>query len=303
MIEIKNISIAYEKPLLENASIRLESGKITLIQGSSGSGKSTLLYIIGMLLKPQNSQYFVNNVEITKWQEYKNMISYVLQTCDLIHYMTVEEHFDMVSKNVSKEKMQEVLQYVDLDISLSQSITTLSSGEKQRLAIALALINNTSVLLLDEPTAYLDNERSHSVLKLLKKIANEGKTVVISSHDNIVKEYADILYEIKDLQIITDNQCEETETKVHTDSLTKHYFISYLKSYVSHHKVSLNVINLLIALCIFVIIMSLFLVDDFLSQQDQNLQELSTNQVLLINKKDSLGYDNQAPVLSSDIMG
>lgn len=302
MIEVKNISIGYERSLFKEASIKLYPGKMTLIQGPSGTGKSTLLYIIGMLLQPEGCHYFINHQEISDEKNYKNMVSYVLQTCDLIDYMSVEEHFDMVSENVSKERMHEVLLYVDLDISLSQQITTLSSGEKQRLAIALALINNTPVLLLDEPTAYLDNERSHSVLKLLQKITNEGKTVVISSHDDTVKEYADILYQIKDCQIISDKQCEESQTISHVEKPSKHYYISYLRSYVRHHKVSLSIMSLLSAICVIVMMMSSFVVNDFLSQQDQNLQALSTNQSLLVNEKDMLDYDENAPVLSDNIL-
>ena len=301
MIEIRDISIGYEKTLFDHTSIQLSPGKITLIHGASGTGKSTLLYIIGMLLRPKGCHYYVDNQGVDD-ESYRHIFSYVLQTCDLIDYMSVKEHFDMVNDNVSEERMREVLLYVDLDISLSQLITTLSSGEKQRLAIAMALIHNTDVILLDEPTAYLDDERGHSVLKLLKKIAGEGKTVVISSHDSKVDAYADVIYEIQNQKIIMNQDLEQERTIVHMQNSRHHYYLQYIKAYVKHHKVTLSIMSILSALCIMIMMTGSFLVDDFLSQQDQNLQLLSTNQVLLVNEKDADGYDDHATILDQKIL-
>lgn len=297
MIEIKNISVTYDRVLYENQNILLKPGEITLLEGESGAGKSTLIYIIGMLLK-NNCDYFVDNKNVNA-DLYKRNISFVMQSNDLIDYLTVEEHFNLSNnaKPKSKELIQEILDYVDLEISFNQTINTLSTGERQRLAIAIALSNNTPILLLDEPTAYLDNERSLAIMSLLKKIAKEGKTVVIASHDAITKEFADRIYRIKDQQIkkVKDSNTSDSTSLEHNEA-NNHYYLTYIKYYIKHHLFPIVLNIALLALCTTFLVLTSSIVDHFLDQQDQNLQDLSNNQILAVNS-DKSSFDETAPLL------
>lgn len=302
MIEINNITIKYDRVLYENQSIILKPGTITLIEGESGLGKTTLLYIIGMLLKPKDCIYKWNDKIIEDEETYRRNISYVMQNNDLIDYLNVEEHFQLSTsqQEISKDRMNEILKYVDLEISLDQNIKSLSSGEKQRLAIAIALSNNTQVILLDEPTSYLDDERSQSVMKLLNKIAEDDKIIVIVSHDKMIEKYASVIYMIEDkkINLVKDLECKK-QIKQKKSKINLDYYKTYIRYYIKYHKLSILLNIMLISLCVTFLIMLSSVVDKFLDQQDKNLQDLSTNQVLMINSQSQF-YDENAELLSDD---
>lgn len=304
MIEINNITVEYDRPLYKKQSILLKPNEITLIKGPSGSGKTTLLYIIGMLIKPKGCVYKYNSQPIKDKKRYQRNISYVMQNNDLIDYLTVEEHFHLSTsqQNISEDEMNDILKYVDLEISLDQKIDSLSTGERQRLAIAIALSNNTSMILLDEPTAYLDKERSDSVMKLLTKIAGENKSVVIVSHDKNIEPYASTIYSIWDNKIHLDKESDnDNKMEISENKMNTHYYKIYLGYYIKHHKLPIILNILFISLCVTFLILSTSLTDKFLDQQDKNLQNLSTNQVLMINSK-MKSYDEEAAILDKNII-
>lgn len=304
MIEICNISVKYDRFLFDHVTIQLNAQEITLLEGKSGTGKTTLLYIIGMLLRPKGTVYKIDGKEIKDESLYKSNISYVTQGNDLIDYLTVEEHFLLSScqNHFTQDEMKFILEYVDLEISLDQNIKTLSSGERQRLAIAIALIQNTQIILLDEPTAYLDSERSLAIMKLLDKIAKDGKVVVIASHDKMVESFARKIYYIENPKIVEiKNNFHNKEIKLNNQHYDFHYYFTYIKYYVKHHSNPILLNILLIALCSTFMIISSSVVDEFLNQQDKNLQDLSTNQILMINSNQSQ-YDEEAPLLDNHII-
>lgn len=216
MLRLNNVSKIYGKDnnkvvALNEATILIEEGKFYSIIGKSGSGKTTLLNILGAIDNPTNGDvYFydkkINDLSNTELAEYRNKnIGYIFQSFYLENSYTVLDNVCMpqvimgVSKKVRINKAKEILSELNLEDKINKKPHELSGGEKQRVAIARALINNPSIILADEPTGNLDTNNSKLILDILRKIADEGKTVVLVTHNlDDAKKYADIIYEITD---------------------------------------------------------------------------------------------------------
>lgn len=196
---------------VNNASIDFKENVITFIMGPSGCGKTTILNILGQILRPDSGSLHYNDEDIFKLSEaelasFRNKtIGYIFQMFYLEPNFSVIENVIMplvisgVNKKERIQKAHEFLYYVGLDDKSNSITSKLSGGEKQRLCIARALINNPKIILADEPTGNLDSENSKIILDYLKKIAGEGKIVIVVSHnEEECKKYADRVYHMKD---------------------------------------------------------------------------------------------------------
>lgn len=199
MILLKDVSKVYgeERTLikaLDHINLEIEKGKIITVMGPSGSGKSTLLNILGAMDNPSSGQVLVNKIDIGKLPERKlanyrkNQIGFVFQSFYLIPNLDVLGNVLLPKvpygiKDQDRKRAQELLDIVGLGERGHSKVGKLSGGESQRVAIARALINDPKVILADEPTGNLDSETGKSIIKLLIKLAEEGKTIVIVTHD------------------------------------------------------------------------------------------------------------------------
>ncbi|RRG17591.1 ABC transporter ATP-binding protein [Weissella viridescens] len=198
---------------LKDVSFKTEPGELTLIIGPSGSGKSTLLTILGGLQTPSSGEMIMNNQNIehlTRRDREKfrlNEIGFILQSYNLVPYLTVAEQFKLVDHvkkqhNLAPSTFAQLLTQLGLQNLLSQYPNELSGGQAQRVAIARALYANPSIILADEPTAALDSDRVIQVGQLFQDIAHQQhKAVVAVTHDIRLKAYADHIFELVDGQL------------------------------------------------------------------------------------------------------
>lgn len=214
-IRIKNIIKNYKLDneivtAVNNLSFDFEYGKMYAIMGHSGSGKSTLIQCLGLLDNVTSGKIYIDNEDVSKktvdeQNKLRNIkIGFVFQDYYLNNTMKAYENvmlpmlINKKYKNKNITKMAEMLLCeVGLEDRIKHYPKQLSGGEQQRVAIARAIANNPDIILADEPTGNLDEANEKYILTILKKMANRGKCVIIVSHNPLIKEYADIVINMK----------------------------------------------------------------------------------------------------------
>ncbi len=202
---VKEFSLKDEKiTAIDNVNLKIETGKFYAIMGHSGSGKSTLIQILGLLDTLTNGQLYINGQDVSNYSENdkadirKREIGFVFQSFYLNPKLTAIENVMLpmyinkdIDKNDRKEKALKLLTNFGLENRINHYPRELSGGEQQRIAIARALANNPSFILADEPTGNLDRKNEEIVYKTLRDLANSGKAVIVVSHNESIKKYAD----------------------------------------------------------------------------------------------------------------
>ncbi|MEK3696268.1 ABC transporter ATP-binding protein [Paenibacillus sp. FSL R10-2199] len=196
---------------LDHVSISVDPGEFVAVVGPSGSGKSTFLSIAGALLKASEGEAKLNGHPIFRLtaQELANIrlqeIGFIMQSSNLVPYLNVLDQLLIIKKMSGKVKREDkefatkLLAELGLGSKLNSFPEELSGGEKQRTAIARALINNPSIILADEPTASLDTKRAHEVVSLIAQEVNSGqKAAIMVTHDERMLEYCDKVYRMED---------------------------------------------------------------------------------------------------------
>ncbi|SEO52188.1 putative ABC transport system ATP-binding protein [Amphibacillus marinus] len=196
--------------ILSKVSLSVEKGQTTAVIGPSGSGKSTFLSVAGALLSPDSGAVIINGQSIAGFSAKQlanirlNQIGYIFQAANLVPYLTVKEQLKLViemNRNWSKDaqlRVKEALGDVGLGERLNAYPHQLSGGEKQRVAIARAFMNDPDIILADEPTANLDQARSHEIVRLIAKEAKEkNKAAILVTHDEKLLEYCSVVYTIE----------------------------------------------------------------------------------------------------------
>ncbi|MES1038920.1 MULTISPECIES: ABC transporter ATP-binding protein [Peribacillus] len=215
-LQLENVSKIYKEGdsqviALNNVSMTVEPGQFVAIIGPSGSGKSTFLSIAGALLQSSKGKVIIDGVNIANLSEKQlsqvrlNEIGFILQTSNLIPYLTVLDQLLVVKKMAGavraadKAFAKELLMELGLSSKLNKFPNELSGGERQRAAIARAFMNNSKIILADEPTASLDSNRAHEVVKLIsKEVKARKKAAIMVTHDERMLEYCDRVYLIED---------------------------------------------------------------------------------------------------------
>ena len=208
ILTLENISFSYgSTPVLEGLSMNFEKGKMYCIVGKSGAGKTTLLSILSGLASPKRGTILYDGKDIKKIDKYdfrSRYIGVIFQSFNLITKFTALENV-MLSMDIAgvkgknkKARALELLESVGLDEEeASRRVLHLSGGQQQRVAIARALSYEAEIILADEPTGNLDEETQNDIMAIFKKLADDGKCVILVSHSPAVAAMCDEKYELK----------------------------------------------------------------------------------------------------------
>jgi len=215
MIELKDIVKIYGKGdaavhALKGVNLKIEDGKFTAIIGKSGSGKSTLMNIIGGLDSPTEGKVYSNGLDLTalssnELADYRNRTTgFIFQSFYLEPSFTVLENVAMpltirgMTKKVREESARRIIAKLGLQDKINKKANELSGGQKQRVSIARALVHDPEIILADEPTGNLDSANGAEVIKILRDICAEGKSVVLVTHNIEDAKQADVIFVVKD---------------------------------------------------------------------------------------------------------
>jgi len=189
------------KAILSGVNLSIKRGEFILIQGKNGSGKSTLTRVIGGILKPFRGRIFLKGNDITSlepWERVKMGISVLLQGGRVFPYLSVREHFKLLGENEEKfiERACEIFPFIKNFLDVRAGI--LSGGQRVMLSLALTLLRNPEILVLDEPLAGLDRNNSDKVVEILHRFKLEGKSVLAIEHREEIQSVADRVFILRE---------------------------------------------------------------------------------------------------------
>lgn len=201
---------------LDDVSLTINKGEFLSILGPSGSGKSTLMNMLGCLDKPTAGEYFLNEEDVSaltgnQLAKIRNQnIGFVFQSFNLLEYASALENVALplvyrgVKASDRKLKAALLLERVGLGDRMHHKPNQLSGGQKQRVAIARALVNDPQIILADEPTGALDSKSGAEIEALFNELNQEGRTLIIVTHDNALAQRTHRIVTIKDGKVVTD---------------------------------------------------------------------------------------------------
>lgn len=219
ILEMKNISKIYQMGservhALDDISLSIAEAEFVSILGPSGSGKSTLMNIIGCLDTPTKGEYILSGQKVAGLDEKKlaairnKEIGFIFQSFQLLPKLTAIQNVELpliyagIKKNEREEIAIEILNKVGLGDKINNKPTQLSGGQQQRVAIARAISTEPSILLADEPTGALDQETGVKILELFKALNDEGRTIIMITHDKNIAKYGNRIVNIIDGKIV-----------------------------------------------------------------------------------------------------
>jgi len=204
-------------------NLDIASGEFCLIMGPSGSGKSTLLNLLGLVEPVQVGSLSFQDEDLRVITEKKknylrrHQLGYIFQSFHLFDVLTAAENVEFfltrqgIPAAERQKKVQQALEAVDLWLHRGKRPQEMSGGQRQRVAIARALAKQPAVIIADEPTASLDQDTSRTILQLLKDLCHEGRTIIVSAHDPLARDYASRVLLLKD------GRLDARGGKVHAD--------------------------------------------------------------------------------------
>lgn len=202
---------------LNGISLNVKPNEFVSIVGPSGSGKSTLMNMIGCLDKPTSGQYSIDGKEVSKMKDNEladirnNKIGFIFQSFNLLPKLTAVENVELplvymgIGRKERRKMAKEALERVGLGDRLEHKPTELSGGQQQRVAIARALSSKPPLILADEPTGALDTKSGEEIMGMIRELHDEGKTIVLITHELYIAEQAERIIKLQDGKVIEDS--------------------------------------------------------------------------------------------------
>lgn len=305
-MRLENIEIKYDTVILKKTDIEIPAGRITLIRGASGSGKSSLLYRIGLISEDHHFQYLIDGNDINQEDDIsksnlrKEKMSFVLQDNSLFDQYDVLGNMELYAsfngRHYTERQLREILQMVNLNVPFHQSIQTLSGGEKQRVAIACALCKDTDIIILDEPTSFLDHENTVMVFEVLRRICDTlHKTIILSSHHTDAVNYADEVYEIYDQEIHeikhSENDTNVSETR-DDEPFRLSFYRNYMKYFLKKYRKFEYGMILLITVAMLLMNGLIIYTDHSVNASMSAFEQMSDNQIFVTKDADNVTVDS-----------
>ena len=223
MIQVRDVAKTYrlgqiEVPALRNISLRIERGDLVAIMGSSGSGKSTLLNILGCLDIPTSGRYLIDGTDVGQMDEddlsdlRNRKIGFVFQSFNLVPRTSAVANVELplayagLGRVERRRRAADALGAVGMADRLRHQPSELSGGQQQRVAVARAIVTNPSLILADEPTGNLDSHSTEDVLAIFAHLNEEGRTVVLITHEPDVAAQAKRVIRLSDGEIVEDRR-------------------------------------------------------------------------------------------------
>lgn len=223
LIEVKDVYKIYnpgenEVRALDGVNLTIDEGEFVAIIGQSGSGKSTLMNTLGLLDRPTSGEYFLSGRDVStltddEQSEIRNkQIGFIFQGFNLIPSLTAIDNVELplVYRGMKKEERNrlsmEALERVGLNKRIHHRPSQMSGGQQQRVAIARAVAARPPVILADEPTGNLDSASGREVMRILHELSDEGRTIILITHDNEIANEANRVIRIQDGKIISDTK-------------------------------------------------------------------------------------------------
>ena len=222
MITLEQITKTYrmgkvEVPALQGIDLHVDEGEFIAIMGASGSGKSTLMNIVGCLDVPTSGRYLLDGTDVSKLNDDQlaqirnRKIGFVFQSFNLIPRTTALHNVEMPLIYAGAgarrtERAREALGAVGLADRMNHQPAEMSGGQQQRAAVARALVTNPAILLADEPTGNLDSASSTEIMKLLTSLNDQGRTIVLITHEQDISRFAKRVVELRDGRIVRDGK-------------------------------------------------------------------------------------------------
>ncbi|MCI8500907.1 MAG: ATP-binding cassette domain-containing protein, partial [Oscillospiraceae bacterium] len=302
MLELRQVNIKFTEPVIEDGSLLIPDGELTALTGPSGSGKTTLLYCVGLVSSCKDYEYVFDGkqVDLSSEEEKGNLrktkIGYIFQENNLNQNLTAGENVrlsaSLAGADTGSSKIAELLEQVGLSGQENAYPKSLSGGEQQRLAIACALAKEPELIIADEPTSSLDEENTEQVLKLLEKIAGEGKKVVVASHSKAVVERCGVVYNIEEKKPVlikgqeyiekVDSKEEKGETKKRKLKLP--FYLRYQRKNGRKGQVLKELTVGICALSVAFTALSTGYIKDFEEQQRRNMQAVSERELVVVRR-------------------
>ena len=221
LVEFRGVTRTYKMGdnlvlALRGVSLQIDKGSSIAIMGTSGSGKSTMMNIMGCLDQPTTGEYLLNGKAVSKLSRSEladvrsRMIGFVFQNFNLLSRTTALENVEMplmyqgVSARERHKRAMAALERVGLEKRYDHYSSQLSGGQQQRVAIARALVTNAPVIMADEPTGNLDTKTSYEVMGILQGLVDQGRTVVLVTHESDIAAYAARVVTLRDGLIVDD---------------------------------------------------------------------------------------------------
>ncbi|MBP9686960.1 MAG: ABC transporter ATP-binding protein [Candidatus Doudnabacteria bacterium] len=236
LIEVKNLKKDYKNEdvitsVLHGVSFHIDQGEFVSIMGPSGSGKSTLMHILGFLDRPTSGHYLFEGKDTVTFSDEElatirnERVGFVFQSFNLLARTTVLDNVKLPLLYGSKKNQdalaRKALEAVGLGHRLEFYTNQISGGEKQRVAIARALVGDPAVIFADEPTGNLDSKSGNTVMSILQRLNDEGKTIILVTHEMDTAEHAKRLIRVRDGNIVEDEKVAKRKIASNDGELIK----------------------------------------------------------------------------------